>query len=78
METAGEGGAYGMALLAAYSQNNGMTLDDFLNEKVFKTAKVNTVMATKEQIDGFNKYSDRFLNGLDIEKIAIQKLKERF
>lgn len=74
METAGEGGAYGMALLAAYSQNNNMPLDDFLNEKVFKTAKVNNVMATKEQIDGFNKYSDRFLNGLDIEKIATEKL----
>lgn len=75
METAGEGGAFGMAVLAAFSQNNNLSLDEFLNEKVFKTANVKTVMATNEQIDGFKKYSEMFLNGLDIEKTAIEKLK---
>jgi sugar (pentulose or hexulose) kinase len=74
METAGEGGAYGMALLAAYSQYNNMSLDEFLIEKVFKTAKVNTVMATPKQIEGFNKYSKRFLECIDIEKTAVMNL----
>jgi sugar (pentulose or hexulose) kinase len=75
METAGEGGAYGMALLASYSQQKGMSLDDFLNEKVFKTAKVNTITATAEQIEGFNKYSQRFLECIGIEKKAVEKMK---
>lgn len=75
METAGEGGAYGMALLAAYSQQKNISLDEFLNEKVFKTAKVNTITATADQIEGFNKYSQRFLKCIEIEKKATEIMK---
>ena len=75
METSGEGGAYGIALLAAYAVNKqGESLDEYLNEKVFKTAKISTVTPTAEQTEGFARYYERFAKGLAIEKAAVENL----
>lgn len=73
METAGEGGPYGMALLCAYSLwNNKESLEDFLDNKVFKNCKVSTIEASKEDINGFNEYLNRYKKALAIEKSAIE------
>ena len=75
METAGEGGSYGVALLASYMMNkNGRTLDEFLNQDIFKDSKISTIVPTDEQISGFEKYFDRYLKGLNIEAAAVESL----
>ncbi len=74
MENAGEGGAWGMAILALYQNYKEMKLDDFLNEKVFSTNKVSTILASDEEIKGFEKFMERYKNGLEIERSAIKNL----
>ena len=76
METAGEGGAWGIALLADYMNNKeNMTLDAYLSEKVFKDAKAETIAPTKEDIDGFEAFMERYRAGLAIERSAVENLK---
>lgn len=74
MKTAGEGGPYGMALLCAYSiwKENNETLQDYLDNKVFKNLEVSTIKATKEDIDGFNSYLETYKKCLSVEKVAIE------
>ena len=74
METAGEGGPYGMGLLCAYAlwKENNETLEDYLNNKVFNNCKVSTIEASKEDIDGFNEYLNRYRKALAVEKSAIE------
>ncbi len=75
METAGEGGPWGMAILAKYSVNgNGRNLPDYLDEEVFASAKKVTVSPDEGYTDGFNEYLDRFERGLDIERKAVEVL----
>ena len=73
METAGEGGPYGMALLAAYMLNreDGETLPDYLDNKVFADASVNTVMAEESDIAGFNIFLTRYKKALPVEIAAV-------
>ena len=75
MQTAGEGGPYGMALLCAYTlwKDEGETLEDYLDNKVFADCKSSTIMADKEEVDGFNKFIDVYKNCLDVEKLAVAK-----
>lgn len=75
METAGEGGAYGMALLAAFSAvGQDKALEDFLNICVFKDAFRSTKNPLKTDVDGFNKYITEYKKLLEIEKKAIEVL----
>ncbi len=74
MENAGEGGAWGIAILAMYQNYNSMTLEDFLNNKVFKNSNVSTVLASKDEIEGFEKFMDRYKKGLKIQRSAIENL----
>ena len=69
MENAGEGGPWGMALLALYSINSHTTLTDFLNE-IFKNVKSNTINPDKEDVNGFMKYIENYKKGLACEKAA--------
>ena len=57
-QTAGEGGAWGIALLASYlvNKNDDETLDDFLNNRVFKDDECYTIEPKKEDVDGFDKF----------------------
>ena len=75
METAGEGGPWGMALLAAYRANKeeGQTLEAYLNEKVFASAKSATVAPQAEDVAGINAYTAKFVACLDAEKAAVEK-----
>lgn len=75
METAGEGGPWGMAILASYSQEKSKeNLCDFLNKKVFANSKKITAKPEKELVESFNIYFERFIKGLPIEKSAIENL----
>ncbi len=74
METAGEGGAWGIALLASYVVNNGqkLTLPDFLDKKVFAGNTGTEIAPTPEDVEGFNEYIEAYKSGLDIEKKAVE------
>ncbi len=76
METAGEGGPYGMALLASYLLNKqpGETLEQFLSEKVFRDAKSTTVEAEAADREGFERYMHDFKALLEVERKAVQAL----
>lgn len=77
METAGEGGAWGIAVLASYMKNkqSGEALDAYLSEKVFAGQKGVTLSPVKEDVEGFNTFIERFTNGLAIERAAVNSLK---
>ncbi len=73
METAGEGGAWGIALLAAYVVNNAenLNLADFLDKKVFAGNTGTEIAPTAEDVEGFNAYIETYKAGLEIEKAAV-------
>ena len=77
METAGEGGAWGMALLAAYMLNKAEneTLDDYLAQKVFAGKLGTKVYPAPKDVEGFNKFMKRYNEGLPIERAAVDNLK---
>ncbi len=76
METAGEGGPYGMALLAAYMlrRDDGESLPDYLDNKVFAGAKASTLMADEADVEGFNRFLGRYRDALPVEKAAIETI----
>ena len=76
METAGEGGPYGMALLASYLRNkgDGETLEGFLSSKVFAGVTGSTIQPDPAWVEGFNTYIQRYKALLDVEKTAVKKL----
>ena len=73
METAGEGGAWGIALLGSYLVNNEKkSLADFLDEKVFVGDAGIEVSPTAEDVAGFNTYIENYKAGLPIEEAAVK------
>lgn len=76
METAGEGGAWGIAVLASYMINKDTeeTLDDYLTNKVFAGQKEVTVTPDAKDVEGFNQFIERYRNGLVIEKAAVDAM----
>ena len=77
METAGEGGAWGIALLASYAVNNDkrLSLAEFLEKNVFAGNSGTEIAPTAEDIAGFNAYIEKYKAGLPIEEAAV-KFKE--
>ncbi len=76
METAGEGGPYGMALLAAYlSDGKGMALDEFLNTKVFVNKKFTTAFPEDECKNGFDRYMKLYTKGLATVRAAVKNVR---
>ena len=76
METAGEGGAYGMALLCGYMlwKNENESLSDYLDNKVFIHAASSTLMADRSDVDGFNRFLEKYKAAFNVEKIAVEVL----
>lgn len=74
METAGEGGAWGIALLGSYLVNNDkqQSLADFLDEKVFGGNTGLEVLPTAEDVEGFNAYIQNYKACLPIEEAAVK------
>lgn len=77
METAGEGGAWGIALLASYLVNKEteQTLADFLDKKVFAGEAGVEIAPTAEDVAGFNAYIENYKACLAIEKAAVENKK---
>ena len=74
MASAGEGGAWGIALLAAYMENkaNAETLEAYLDQKVFAEETLSSIEPKAEDIEGFNRFLQRYKDGLKIEKAAVE------
>ena len=73
METAGEGGAWGVAVLAAYRVNkNGESLPDYLDNKIFASQKMTTLDPDKAIVDSFNSFMESYTKGLAIERAAVE------
>ena len=76
METAGEGGPYGMALLASYllNKDGGERLEDFLANRVFAGAAGSTIQPDPVLAEGFNTYIRRYQALLRVERAAVDAL----
>ncbi len=76
METAGEGGAWGIALLASYMKNKaeGETLDDYLADQVFAGYEGVEIVPDAEDVRGFDEFIERYKKGLPIERAAVENL----
>lgn len=75
-ETAGEGGPWGMAILAGYMQNKckGETLDSYLENRVFKNAKSTAVDPNPADVKGFEEYMKLYNKALAVEKTAVENI----
>ena len=75
LDTAGEGGAWGMALLAAYlvREDRGRSLAGFLDE-VFADSIGSAVEPDPRDAKGFDAFFDRYTRGLAIEAAAVENL----
>ena len=76
METAGEGGPWGMALLAAYMvlRAEGETLEHYLDTQVFAAARSTTEQPRPEDVDGFTAFLKQYKAGLAVERAAVESL----
>lgn len=72
METAGEGGAYGMAVLTAFRLwgKKNESLEEYLDRNVFDRIRCTSVLADTEEISGFAKFFERYGNMLPLERLA--------
>jgi len=77
METAGEGGAWGIALLAAYMlrKSGGERLEDYLGDQVFAGQAGATIAPAAADVEGFAAFMQRYKHGLVIEQAAVDGLK---
>lgn len=77
METAGEGGAWGIAVLASYLVNKeeGESLEDYLNNKVFAGQEGEEVQPDERDVQGFDEFMVRYKEGLAIERAAVEHLR---
>lgn len=75
MKTAGEGGAWGIAILASYMlQKKGESLCDFLENDVFKCVESTTIVPDEEDVKGYEVFIERYKSGLAVEKAAVESL----
>lgn len=75
METAGEGGAWGIALLAAYTGSKKKEdLSSYLSTNVFANSAFEEVKPDSKDVEGFEVFMERYKKGLDIERAAVNSL----
>ena len=77
LSTASEGGAWGIALLGAYLVDGKKfgSLENYLNNCVFKNLAGDAVEPDPEDVKGFEKFTERYVKCLDVEKSAINSMK---
>jgi sugar (pentulose or hexulose) kinase len=74
-KTASEGGAWGIAVLAAYlTEASGQDLDGYLHDRVFRDIAFSTVDPVPADVAGFTAYLDRYRDGLAVEAAAVAVL----
>ena len=69
--SASEGGAWGMALLAAFMMRDAANLADWLDAEIFGDADQVTISATADEVAGFNRYMTRYVAGLSAQRAAV-------
>ena len=76
MDTASEGGAWGMAVLAAYIREKaeGETLPDYLSSRIFAGQTGTTIEPKPEDVSGFDAFIERYKSTLPAEKAAVEGL----
>ena len=72
MKTAGEGGPYGMALLAAFLFNKNKNLEEFLESEVFSDSERTTEHPQNNMVQGFKKYLEDYKKMLFVEQKATE------
>ncbi|SEW26267.1 xylulokinase [[Clostridium] fimetarium] len=77
METAGEGGAWGIAILACYMKNKETeeSLATYLENKVFCGDQGKKIIPDPEDVKGFDLFMIKYMNGLKIERAAVDSLR---
>ena len=72
--TASEGGAWGIAILAEYMshRNQNQSLEEYLNTEIFVDTKSIICYPNKEETEGFNSYLERYKKALQIENFAVE------
>lgn len=73
MQTAGEGGAWGIAVLALFMQSGADDLERFLND-LFRDVRKSTVSASEQEIEAFSAFMKQYKKGLAVEKLASEIL----
>lgn len=75
MDSAAEGGAYGMAILANFvKENSSQSLSYFLNKKVFSNSDISTVQPEPNNVIGFEQFINRYKKGFEIERAATESM----
>lgn len=76
METAGEGGAWGIALLAAYlaDRKDGQSLAQYLDTEIFAGNEGTSIAPDEKDVEGFASFMQRYRKGLAIERAAIDSI----
>ncbi|WP_317967957.1 FGGY-family carbohydrate kinase [Paenibacillus sp. CCS19] len=76
METAGEGGAWGIALLASYliNKSDNETLEEYLSSRVFAGQSGETIAPDAKDVEGYEVFMERYKRGLAIERAAVENL----
>ena len=76
METAGEGGAWGIALLASYliHKGQGETLDHYLSDTVFAGQTAEEISPDPRDVEGFNTFIAAYKKGLGVEQAAVERV----
>lgn len=76
LNTASEGGAWGIALLGAYlaDRNENEKLEAYLETRIFKEMEGDTIVPSEEDVAGFQIFMDRYKAGLAVEKSAIEAM----
>ena len=85
MESAGEGGAWGIALLAAYAGcksdcfcgEEDCTLEAFLESEIFTNSAIKTEKPDPVDVRGFEAYLERYRAALEVERTAVEKIGNR-
>lgn len=74
-ETAAEGGAWGIAVLAAYrAAGDGLSLDEYLGTRVFGAAELDVAEPDAADVAGYATFLDRYRAGLAVERAATAAL----
>lgn len=75
LETAAEGGAWGIAVLARYTYDSeGLSLDDYLEKNIFSKFKSTTTEPDADDVKGFEEYMKLYKAGLVVEKSAAENI----
>lgn len=78
LDTAGEGGAWGMAVLASYMKNRGekQCLEDYMDSSVFKKDDGKTMEPDKGDVEEFDKFIEQYKKCFAVETMAIKLMSE--